>query len=71
MGEFLSPIKNSEFARLNGQFRHVTVCTGQFHAVKGQALSSVPIKMMAHTANPRQLCLDFLARFTFTAGVIQ
>ena len=35
---------------------------------KGQALSSVPIKMMAHTANLRQLWLDFLDRFTFTAG---
>lgn len=35
---------------------------------KEQALSSVPIKMMAHTANLRQLCLDFLDRFTFTAG---
>ena len=35
---------------------------------KGQALSSVPIKMMTHTANLRQLCLDFLDRFTFTAG---
>ena len=34
---------------------------------KGQALSSVPIKMMAHTANLRQ-CLDFLDRLTFTAG---
>ena len=44
MGEFLSPVKNSEFAHLNGQFRHVTVSTGQFHAVKKQALSSVPIK---------------------------
>ena len=35
---------------------------------KGQALSSVPIKMMAHAANLRQLCLDILDRFTFTAG---
>ena len=35
---------------------------------KGQALSSVSIKMMAHTANLRQLCLDFLDRFTFRAG---
>lgn len=35
---------------------------------KEQALSSVPIKMMAHTANLRQLCLDFHDRFTFTAG---
>lgn len=54
MGEILSPIKNSEFAHLNGQFRHAAVCIGQFHAVKEQALSSVPIKKMAHTANLRQ-----------------
>lgn len=63
MGEFLSPIKNWEFAHLNGQFRYVTVCTGQRTSI----VLSANQNDGTH-CNLRQLCLDILDRFTFTAG---